>query len=94
MCGVEKKLLPEVKVVPTRITDVYQSPPEKANIANSNHGDLFLCIHADAVALQTGKRQISTRVETRYKYTYTGKGKKRKKNPPPLLCYSSRIRIL
>jgi N-acetylmuramoyl-L-alanine amidase len=83
LCAELKKLLPEVKVVPTRTTDVYQSPPEKANIANNNHGDLFLCIHADAVALQTGKRQISTRVETRYKYTYTGKGRKRKKIPHP-----------
>jgi N-acetylmuramoyl-L-alanine amidase len=78
-----KKQLPDVKVIPTRTTDIYQAPPEKANIANSNKGDLFICIHADAVDLQTGRRQISTRVETRYKYTYTGKGKKKKKIPHP-----------
>lgn len=74
-----KKELPEVKVVPTRTTDIYQSPPEKADIANNNKGDLFICIHADAVALQTGKRQIGTREETRYKVS--GKGKRKKKTP-------------
>lgn len=74
-----KKQLPEVKIVPTRTTDIYQSPPEKADIANNNKGDLFICIHADAVALQTGRRQIGTRQETRYKVT--GKKKKKKKTP-------------
>lgn len=74
-----KKQLPDVKIIPTRTTDVYQSPPEKADIANNNKGDLFICIHADAVALQTGRRQIGTRQETRYKVS--GKGKKKKKTP-------------
>ncbi|MES2850089.1 MAG: N-acetylmuramoyl-L-alanine amidase [Bacteroidota bacterium] len=74
-----RKQLPEVKVVPTRTTDIYQSPPEKADIANNNKGDLFICVHADAVALQTGRRQIGTRQETRYKVK--GKGKKKKKTP-------------
>jgi N-acetylmuramoyl-L-alanine amidase len=72
-----KKQLPDVKIVPTRTTDIYQAPPEKADIANNNKGDLFICIHADAVALQTGRRQIGTRQETRYKIT--GKKKKKKK---------------
>jgi N-acetylmuramoyl-L-alanine amidase len=74
-----KKQLPDVKIIPTRTTDIYQSPPEKADIANENKGDLFICIHADAVALQTGRRQIGTRQETRYKVT--GKKKKRKSTP-------------
>lgn len=74
-----KKQLPDVKIIPTRTTDIYQSPPEKANIANENKGELFICIHADAVALQTGRRQIGTRQETRYKVT--GKKKKRKSTP-------------
>ncbi len=78
-----KKQLPDVKVVPTRTTDIYQDPREKADIANENKGDLFICIHADAVALQTGRRQIGTRQETRYKVTYTGKGKKKKKKSTP-----------
>ena len=78
-----RKQLPDVKIIPTRTADIYQSPREKADIANSNKGDLFLCIHADAVDLKTGKRQISTRVETRYKYTYSGKGRRKKKIPHP-----------
>lgn len=74
-----RKQLPDVKVVPTRTTDIYQNPREKADIANENKGDLFLCIHADAVALKTGRRQIGSHIETRHKVTFTGKGKKKKK---------------
>jgi len=78
-----KKQLPDVKIVPTRTTDIYQSPPEKADIANNNKGDLFVCIHADAVALKTGRRQVGYHQETRYKVKYTGKGKKKKKTSTP-----------
>ncbi len=78
-----RRQLPDVKIVPTRTTDIYQSPPEKAEIANSNKGDLFICIHADAVELKTGRRQVGTRQETRYKVSYTGKGKKKKKVTTP-----------
>lgn len=73
-----KRQLPDVKIVPTRTTDIYQKPPEKANIANANKGDLFLCIHADSGPLKTGTRQIGTRMVTRYKTTVKGKGKKKK----------------
>ncbi len=75
-----KKQLPGVKVVPTRTTDIYQKPTEKARIANEFHGDLFLCIHADSGPLKQGKRQVGTRMVTKYKISYTGKGKKRKKH--------------
>jgi N-acetylmuramoyl-L-alanine amidase len=74
-----KKQLPGVNVVPTRTTDVYQHPTEKAKIANESKGDLFLCIHADSGPLKKGRRQTGTRTVTRYKTTYTGKGKSRKK---------------
>ncbi len=52
-----KKQLPSVTVVPTRTTDIYQNPKEKARIANEYKGDLFLCIHADSGPLKTGLRQ-------------------------------------
>ena len=78
-----RKQLPDVKIVPTRTTDIYQSPPEKADIANENKGDLFICIHADAVNLQTGRRQVGSHQETRYHVKYTGKGKKKKKTSTP-----------
>ena len=74
-----RKQLPDVKIIPTRTTDIYQSPPEKANIANENKGDLFLCIHADAVNLQTGRRQVGSHQETRYRITHKGKGRRKKK---------------
>ncbi len=78
-----KKQLPGLNVVPTRTTDVFQSPREKANIANDNKGDLFICIHADSGPLKTGKRQTGTKMVTKYKVSYTGKGKKRKKHSTP-----------
>ncbi|WP_462219631.1 N-acetylmuramoyl-L-alanine amidase family protein [Ferruginibacter sp.] len=78
-----KKQLPDVSVKPTRTTDVYQDPREKAKLANEFKGDLFLCIHADSGPLKTGKRQIGTKEETRYRYTFTGKGRKKKKIPHP-----------
>jgi N-acetylmuramoyl-L-alanine amidase len=78
-----QKQLPGVHVVPTRTTDIFQDPKEKARIANENKGDLFLCIHADSGPLKTGRRQVGTKTVTRYKVTYTGKGKKRKKKTTP-----------
>ncbi len=74
-----KKDLPGVAIIPTRTTDVYQNPREKAQIANDNHGDLFVCIHADAVNLRTGSRIIGHRMETYNTVKYVGKGKKKKK---------------
>lgn len=75
-----KKQLPDVNVVPTRTTDIYDPVGVKAQKANDAHGDLFLCIHADSGPLKTGKRQVGTKTVTKYKITYTGKGKKRKKH--------------
>jgi N-acetylmuramoyl-L-alanine amidase len=74
-----KRQMPDVNVIPTRTTDIYQTPGEKAKIANEYKGDLFLCIHADSGPLKQGRRQIGTRMVTRYKIT--GKKKKRKKIP-------------
>lgn len=78
-----KKSLPDVKTIPTRTSDITQSVREKANFANDNKGDLFICIHADAVALKTGKRQVGNKTITKYKVSYSGKGKKAKKISTP-----------
>lgn len=78
-----RKRLPELNIVPTRTTDVTQSVVEKANIANKNNGDLFVCIHADSGGLKTGKRANGTRTVTKYKITYKGKGRKKKKISTP-----------
>lgn len=78
-----KKDMPGVNIIPTRTTDVYQNPREKAQIANDYHGDLFVCIHADNVELRTGSRIIGHRKETYHTVRYVGKGKKRKKISTP-----------
>jgi len=74
-----RKQMPDVNIIPTRTTDVYNSVKEKAQFANENHGDLFVCIHADAVKLKTGSRIVGYRAETYHTTRYVGKGKKRKK---------------
>jgi len=78
-----RKQLPDLKIVSTRTTDIYQSPIEKAQIANENKGDLFICIHADSGPLKTGRRQIGSHTVTKYKISYKGKGKKKKKISTP-----------
>ncbi len=74
-----KKQMPGVNIIPTRTTDVYMSVKEKAEFANQNHGDLFVCIHADAVDLKTGSRIIGYRAETYHTTKYVGRGKHKKK---------------
>ncbi len=78
-----KRQLPGVQIIPTRTTDIYQDPWEKARIANNNHGDLFVCIHADAVVLKTGSRIIGYKTETYTTTKYVGKGKRKKKIVTP-----------
>ncbi len=74
-----KKQLPGTTILPTRTSDITQSVKEKAQFANDNKGDLFVCIHADAVALKTGSRIKGYRTETYTKTKWIGKGKKKKK---------------
>ena len=78
-----KKQLPGVKVIPTRTTDVFDNVNKKAQFANDNHGDLFVCIHADAVNLKTGSRIIGHRMETYTTTRYIGKGRRKKKIVTP-----------
>jgi N-acetylmuramoyl-L-alanine amidase len=70
-----KTLLPDTRIVMTRKTDIFHSVREKANIANSQGGDLFVCIHVNAAP------PIKHREFLKYKTVtyYTGKGKNRKK---------------
>ncbi len=74
-----KKAMPDVNIIPTRTTDVYMSVHEKAQFANEYHGDLFVCIHADAVTLKTASRIVGYKTEVYHTVHYVGKGKSRKK---------------
>jgi len=71
-----KTLLPDTRIVMTRTTDVFHNVREKAAIANSQGGDLFVCIHVNAAPPIRHKEFLRNKTVT----YYTGKGKKRKKH--------------
>jgi len=75
LVAVLKDEMPEVRVVETRPADRIVALHRRAEIANENKGDLFICIHVNAaVAIRhselTGYKTITT---------YSGKGKKKRK---------------
>ncbi len=67
--------IPDIEIVMTRRTDVFDHVTKKAEIANQAKGDLFLCIHVnDAIPIKHSEF-VGYKTETYYK----GKGKKKKK---------------
>src|ERR1700757_1514635 len=65
-----------VKVVYTRTTDIFVPLNERADIANKNHADFFICIHLNAspnhdangsatYVMRTGKADANLEVEKR-----------------------------
>jgi len=75
--------MPTTRIVMTRETDIYHSVTEKANIANRENGDLFICIHVNAAP---PKKFITGYKNETY---YTGKGSKRKKHTRKKPIYGS-----
>ncbi|SFP97834.1 N-acetylmuramoyl-L-alanine amidase family protein [Parafilimonas terrae] len=71
-----QQALPDVKIVMTRTTDIFDDPRVKANKANAAKGDLFICIHCNSAKPITHSEITGYKTQT----YYTGKGKKRKKH--------------
>lgn len=67
--------IPDVETFLTRSTDIFDPVTRKAQIANREKGDLFVCIHVnEGGGPQRHKEFIGYKEVTRYK----GKGKKKK----------------
>jgi N-acetylmuramoyl-L-alanine amidase len=78
-----QQAMPDVNIVMTRTTDIFQKPQEKANIANNAKGDLFICIHCNSVP-RVRHSEVTGYTTKTY---YTGKGKKRKKHTKRVPTY-------
>lgn len=78
-----RREMPDTRIVMTRTTDIYHNVREKANIANRENGDLFVCIHVNATSAR--------KVVTGYKSVpyYKGKGSNRKKYYQKVPIYST-----
>lgn len=67
--------MPEIRIVESRPTEKITALHRRAEIANENKGDLFICIHVNAAVPIKKTEQIGTKKVT----YYVGKGKNRKK---------------
>ena len=67
--------LPGIKIVESRPTERITAIHRRAEIANENNGDLFICIHVNAAVGIRRSELVGTKKVT----YYTGKGKNRKK---------------
>jgi N-acetylmuramoyl-L-alanine amidase len=70
-----KASIPDVEVVLTRRTDIYNSVVEKAKIANAAKGDLFICIHTNSADPSRNREIIGYTTKTHY---VKKRGQKRK----------------
>ncbi len=78
-----QKAMPDVKIVMTRTTDIFDDPKVKAEKANAAKGDLFICIHCNSAADIRHSEITGYKTQT----YYTGKGKKRKKHTRKVPTY-------
>lgn len=88
--GISKKLVqeirtryPDIKVVETRPTEKITSLYRRADIANENRGDIFICIHVNAAPGQRHAEVTGYKTQT----YYVGKGKNRKKKTKQVAQY-------
>jgi N-acetylmuramoyl-L-alanine amidase len=78
-----QEAMPDVNIVMTRTTDVFDAPPIKANKANAAGGDLFISIHCDYGNPMRHSEIKGYKIQT----YYTGKGKNRKKHTRKVPIY-------
>ena len=78
-----QEALPDVNIVMTRTTDIFDAPPVKANKANNAKGDLFLCIHCNAAPAIRHSEITGYKTQT----YYTGKGSKKRKHTRKVPVY-------
>lgn len=78
-----QEAMPDVNIVMTRTTDVFDAPPVKAQKANDAHGDLFISIHCDAADPIRHSEIVGYHTQT----YYTGKGSSRKKHTRKVPTY-------
>lgn len=67
--------MPEIRIVESRPTEKITPIHRRAEIANENNGDLFICIHVNSTVPIKKTELIGHKTVT----YYTGKGKNRKK---------------
>ena len=70
-----EEALPGVRILETRTDENIVPLHRRAEIANENHGDLFISIHCNAMPPIQHSEQTGTKTVT----SYVGKGKKRRK---------------
>ena len=75
LVGQLHEALPDIKIVETRTDPGIVPLHRRAEIANENHGDLFISIHCNAMS----PIRHSERIGTKTVASYVGKGKKKRK---------------
>lgn len=75
--------MPEIRIVESRPTDKITALHRRAEIANENKGDLFICIHVNAAVPQRHSEITGHKTVT----YYVGKGKNKKKKTKSVPVY-------